>query len=295
MTPAEFLALGESRLASAELPDPRLEAEFLFAEITGKKRYDWLLQRTAFLDAETSESLEQGLARREAREPLAYISGRQPFLDFEVHVTTDVLIPRPETERLAELALERLTARTDFAGVIDVGTGSGCLALALARHPTHPRVWGLDLSQAALAVARGNAARWGLSNRIEWMKSDLLGSWQPLEAGPLLVVANLPYIRRGDLASLSPEVQKEPVLALDGGENGLDLITRLLDEAAAKLPYASEVWLEVGWDQAGTVTGLLQKQESWTDVGLEWDYSGIGRVVHATIRHKKDTHGYSAD
>ena len=190
--------------------------------------------------------LRELVRRRAQREPLQHLLGTVEFLGLTLKTDARALIPRPETEQLCEM-LAAADCAWKGGRIADVGTGSGCIALALAHALPDARVTGLDASDDALALARENADRCGLTARVTFAKSDLLSA---AEAPFDLIVANLPYIPTGELAALQPEVQRDPRAALDGGADGLDLIRRLLPQAAAKLRSGGTLALEVGLDQS---------------------------------------------
>lgn len=239
-----------ARLEQAGCESPRLDAELLLAEALGSSRTRLVMARREMLDGPTLARFERLLARRESREPLAYITGRRAFRRLDLGVDRRVLIPRPETELLVEVGL-RLPSGWRVA---DVGTGSGAIALALADERPDLQLTGIDLSARALAVARANGERLGL--RVRWVLGDLLAGGD-FDA----VLANLPYVEAG--ASLAPEITAyEPAGALFAGPDGLAAIRRLLAELAGLGGLAERrgprlVALEVGAGQAAVVRELL--------------------------------------
>jgi release factor glutamine methyltransferase len=253
-----------ARLAAAGAASPRLDAELLLASVLGVTRTELYLGASRPLDPAARERFEGLIARRAAREPVAYILGRQPFRRLELSVDPRVLIPRPETELLVEVGLELPRG----ARVADVGTGSGAIALALADERPDLVVTGIDASADALALARENARRLDLD--VEFAHGDLL------VGGPYdVVVANLPYVREGE--ELAPEIARyEPAEALYGGPDGLDVIRRLVDAAAeAEVPVLA---LEVGAGQADAVASLLG-HAGFAHVERRRDLAGHERVV----------------
>ncbi len=254
-------------IAAGGSPSPRLDAELLVAAALGVARDRLYVDRDLAVAGPAVRAL-QGFVRRRAveREPIAYILGRRGFRHLDLAVDPAVLIPRPETELLVEVGLELPPG----ARVLDLATGSGAVALALASERPDLRVSGSDLSSAALAVARANAARLGLA--VAFQAGDLLdGPPGPFDA----VLANLPYIPTAELARLEPEVARhEPRLALDGGADGLDLIRRLVASSAA-IPVLA---LEIGDGQAAAVERLLG-DAGFAAVERRRDLAGIDRVV----------------
>ena len=223
---------------------------------------------------------EKLLHDRQQGIPLAYLLGEWDFCEFTLVVTPDALIPRPETEEFFDFIQKSLHvgSKTDRC-VVDVGTGTGCLALSLARRFPWDHVIAVDVSPRALAVARGNARRHGLESRVAFVESDLLSWAMPL--GLDVVVANLPYVTTGDCDTLAPEVRNEPRLALDGGPDGLHLIRRLILQASKTLSETGSLFLEVGQGQAGTVRSLLESV-GFMDVETRPDFNGVERFVRGS-------------
>jgi release factor glutamine methyltransferase len=266
----EALEGASDSLAAAGIETPRLDAEILLAEATGWDR--------AMLAADPEASLPEGAARifaemarrRARREPVAYILGRKWFRSIELEVDPRVLIPRPETELLVEVALELSPSR-----VLDVGTGSGAIALAIARELPWSEVFATDCSLDALEVARSNAERLGLRHQVHLAVGTL-----PAEAGRFdLLVANLPYVSEREWEALAPEITGfEPRAALVSGPTGLEAIELLLGEVWASERPPAAIALEVGAGQAGPVTGLVRRA-GYERVETRADLAGIERVV----------------
>jgi release factor glutamine methyltransferase len=255
------------------IDNPRLDAELLLAETLGLNRVGLYLNFERPLQAEELAAYRERVRRRANREPLAYILGRTEFWSLSLEVTPAVLIPRADTELLVEEALTRLAAG---GRVLDVGTGSGALAIALAHERPECVIVAIDVSSAALSVAAENAGSHRVAERVCFVQQDLT----VLPAGPFdLIVANPPYIPSGELAALMPEVRDfEPHLALDGGRDGLDAyraLTRQVDGA-----LAPEGWLlvEVGIGQAAAVQELFVAA-GLTEIFTARDLAGIERVV----------------
>lgn len=254
-------------LRAAGVESPRLDAELLLAEATGWERARLAADADAGVPAAAARRFGEMVRRRLRREPVAYILGRRGFRNIELQVDRRVLIPRPETELLVELALELRPRR-----VLDMGTGSGAIALAIAAEIPGCELLASDTSTAALEVARANAARLGLAERVEFHETML-----PLEPPRLdLIVANLPYVAEFEWAELEPEVTKwEPREALLAGPDGLDVIRAAVAVAA---PLAPSLALEVGAGQAPAVSELLFAA-GFAMVETRPDLAGIPRVV----------------
>jgi release factor glutamine methyltransferase len=258
-------------IAAAGCETPRLDAELIVAHVLGVRRERLLTEPDLAVPAELVRPLQEAIRRRAIeREPVAYITGRRGFRALELAVDRRVLIPRPETELLVETAVELLPRG---ARVIDVGTGSGAVALALADERPDLRVSASDASAAALEVAEANGRRLGLE--VAWLQADLLdGVADDHDA----VVANLPYVAESQRARLAPEiVRHEPPQALFAGADGLDAI-RALVGALAERRRVQLVALEVGAGQAGAVTALLE-DACFPRVEVRRDLAGIERVV----------------
>lgn len=256
--------------------NPRLDAELLLADALQLDRVGLYLNYDRPLQEVELAACRERVRRRAGREPLQYILGHCEFWSLPLTVTPAVLVPRPDTEVLVEEALKRLPA--DDGRVLDVGTGSGAIALALASEKPQLQVVGLDASSEALAVARDNAAALGLAGRVEMVAGDLFA----LPTGPWsLLVSNPPYIPTGELAGLMPEVRDfEPAAALDGGADGLECYRALARQAPLLLEPGGWLLVEVGQGQAGEVEALLSAA-GLVETTIRDDYAGIPRVVAA--------------
>jgi release factor glutamine methyltransferase len=253
---------------------PRLNAEHLLAHVLGKaRRIDLYLEFERPLGEAERAPLRELVKRRGEGVPLQHLLGTVEFHGRVFACDARALVPRPETEQLVELAVGQLK---EPQRIVDVGTGSGVIALTLACIFPQAQVVGCDTSAAALELAAENRTRLGLGE-VAFLESDLLNS----APGPFdAVVANLPYIPAGEIPGLSREVRHDPVSALDGGADGLDLVRRLAAEAPAKCAPDALLALEIGIGQAGEVTGILAAH-NWRDIAVRRDYQGIERFVFA--------------
>jgi release factor glutamine methyltransferase len=260
------------------IESPRLNIEHLLADTLGKRRIDLYLEFDRTLSEEELAPLREKVRRRVEGEPLQYLLGSWDFFGRTFRTDQRALIPRPETEVLAGIGLKVVRARSSRRNrLLDIGTGSGVLAITFALECPNLEVVGSDISPLALNLARENAKRHGLADRIEWIESDLLAS----VAGPFdFVVANLPYISTAELPNLAPEVQRDPRLALDGGPEGLAVIRRAVEDMPKVLAKGAFVILEVGFDQADRIADLLTAQK-FRDISIENDYQGVRRFVTA--------------
>ncbi len=264
--------------ASKGLENARLQAELLLAAVLGVKRLDLYLQFERPLHSSEVDRYREYVRQRLQRVPVQYITGVAAFRHLELTVTPAVLIPRPETEVLVDVALELLPAG---GRILDLCCGSGAVALSLAQEAAAAEVVAADVSAAALEVAKANGQCCGLAERVEWHCGDLftpLRGTEPFD----LVAANPPYVRRSDLAQLAPEVRDyEPHLALDGGEDGLAYYRRIAQEAADFVRPGGYLLLEIGEGQSAAVEGLLARSARLTEVQIRSDLNQIPRVVVA--------------
>jgi len=266
----ELLKNWTARLAAAGIETPALEAELIYAEAAGLRRGAWLPD--AAPSPEAAARGETWLARREKREPLQYIFGCAAFRELELEVTPDVLIPRPETELLVDHALKALPRG---GRLLDAGTGSGCIALSAAYERPDARVTAVDASPAALAVAKRNAAKYGLA--VAWIESDLLSS---VAGGFDVIAANLPYVCEEEYATLAPELRHEPKSALTAPDRGMALIRKLAAQAPAHLNAGGRIFFEVGEGQASVLADELVRA-GYDAVEILNDYCGVRRFVAA--------------
>lgn len=271
----ETLTSGTEYLAKRGVEDPRLNMEHLLAHVLGCRRLDLYMRFDQTLDEEALQPLRVLLKRRGEGEPLQHLLGTVEFHDSEFVSDHRALIPRPETEHLVHLLLKKLGSPAPPASVLDMGTGSGCIGLSLAKAWPQAQVTLADISEDALELARLNADRLKLSVRL--MRSDL---FEKIEGEFDLIVANLPYIPSGELKTLSREVLRDPVLALDGGESGLDITFRLIAEGASHLTPHGMVAFELHHDQAAIVSEHLHKHH-FQAIETASDLAGIERFVFA--------------
>ncbi len=257
LTIGDVLREGGESLAAAGVENPRLDAGHLLAHCLGIEPWRLLLERERVLNPAQEAEFQLLLEARLQRRPLAYILGEAGFHDLVLSVDPRALIPRPETELLVEKALEFLKGNPG-SEVIEIGCGSGAIALALARSRSDIRLGASDISEAALELSRENAARLGLEGRVDFRPGDLFAPWTDRRGrGVDLVVANPPYLSREELASAPPEVRDyEPRQALEGGDDGLAVIRRLVGEAADYLRPGGRLLIEIGADQGPAVRAL---------------------------------------
>ncbi len=254
---------------------PQVEAELLLVHVLAQPRAYLWAHPEAPLTPEQAATYAEWVQRRAAGEPLPYITGRIEFFGLTFAVTPDVLIPRPETEMLVEIALDWLKARP-AATAVDVGTGSGCIAVALTLHAPAVRLYATDVSPAALRAARANAERHNVAERIAFLEGDLLA---PLLEPPDLIVSNPPYVAEDEWDALPLSVQQEPGLALLAGADGLDAIRRLLAQARTRLRPGGLMLVEIGERQGEAARALAQAAFPRANVAILPDLAGKDRAL----------------
>ncbi len=287
-TVGELLRRAISDLAHEGAAEPKAAAEVLLADLLDLPRLSLFLETHRVLSTAQCDAYAGRIRRRLRGEPVQYILGAQEFWSLSFAVNAAVLVPRPETELLVEHGVRHarrwMARHTAAIDAIDVGTGSGNIAVSMAHAVPQSRVWGVDISWAALQVARANARQHAVAHRTWWIQGDLL---TPIRAAGrfALCTANLPYVTTAEWAALPRDIKAyEPALALCGGADGLDLIRRLIAMCPHVLASEGMVLLEVGWQQARVVKAVLEAQGAFADVGVARDLAGIDRVVWACKR-----------
>ena len=308
---AHLLSEAVAELTACKVLNPRLDAEVLLTHILGTQRAGLYARLHDPLPREHAEVFRRLVHRRAQREPLQYITGVREFWSLEFKVDPRVLIPRPETELVVEVALRLLlhsALRTPHSAfhtplrpnfsighalriphsalpmsrVLDVGTGSGCIAVALAKELPQAEVWATDVSQDALAVASENARHHDVAERVQFCQGDMFAPVAEYHEGFDLIVSNPPYIAHDDLAVLQPEVRNwEPRCALDGGVDGLDFCRRLLSEGPTYLRSGGWLVMEIGQGQSTEVMRLVRERRDLTEGFCVPDYAGHTRVAVA--------------
>jgi release factor glutamine methyltransferase len=276
---ASMVARARDRLFAAGVPADEAsgDAEILARHVLGWDLTEFTLRRGGPAPSGFDAAYAGLVERRAMREPVSQIVGHREFWGLDFEVTRDVLTPRPETETLIEAALDTFP-RSSSLVIMDVGTGSGCIAISLAREFPNARVIASDISAAALTVAQRNAGRHGVGERISFVQSANLAA----ETAVDLLVSNPPYIALRDAPALPPEVRDyEPEVALFGGEDGLDLYRRLLQSGSLCLTPEGHLIVELGYDQAPRVADLARKT-GWTVEGVRRDLQGIERAMTLT-------------
>jgi release factor glutamine methyltransferase len=266
----QALARARQILEKCGIENSSLEGEILVRYVLGLDRVDLFSSLDLELTPAQVGALSNLLQRRQSGEPSAYITGHKEFYWLDFKVDRRVLIPRPETELLVEKAIE-FFGKYNCVYVADIGTGSGCIAISLAKELPKAQIYAVDYSAQALEVARENAVKHGVSNRIHFFEGSLL---EPLPETVDMIVANLPYVKMNEVNS-----QFEPEVALNGGEDGLDIIKKLIKQTPGKLTPKGVLLLEVGQGQADKVKAILHKAFPKAVIEVFKDLAGIERVV----------------
>jgi len=272
----EVLDWATQDFAGRGIDSPRLDAELLVAKALQTDRVGLYLDLSRPLLDSERKAIRPLIERRRAREPVAYILGHRDFYGRRFSVTPDVLIPRPDTETLVEQAL-RCIPEDSPCRVLDVGTGSGAIAVTIAAERPLAQLTATDISEAALRIASENARHHQVADRIRFERVDLLSSSGLYE----VIVSNPPYVARPDLESLQAEVREhEPIAALQAGEDGLDVVRALLAAAEPATTSGAHILIEIGAGQAAAVIELAAGQAVWTRAALYKDLNRVDRVIH---------------
>lgn len=277
----ELLAAATTKLGQNGVDEPRRTASSLLSWTLGRDRTFLIAHPEYECGAVEVERFESAVARRSAREPLQQITGTQEFYGLDFEITPDVLIPRPETEIIVAEALAFLES-VDEPRVCDVGTGSGCIPIAILSHRRDAVALAADISPRALEVAARNAARHEVAGRIKFVESDVFAS-VPDEKFDI-IVSNPPYIAAAEINSLEPEVRDhEPISALTDGGDGLSIVRQVIDGAAERLEHGGLLLVEIGFGQSAAVERLVDGR-LWDDVSFVSDLQGIPRTLRCRRR-----------
>ncbi len=281
-TIGEILNRSAKYLQQKGLENARLNAEFLLGKVVDLSRVDLYLHFDRPLSDQELSAVRHLIRRRLSGQPLQYLTGHTGFYSLTFRVSPAALIPRPETEILVSALLQRLKHRGEQLSVADVGTGCGNIAIALAVHLPGARLWAIDRSPEALALARENARSHGVEERIDFLQGDLLAPLHRRQGRLTAVISNPPYVSAGQLEKLPVEIRDhEPLMALNGGPDGLEVVRRLIPEAADMLSPGGWLALEIGAGQAQQVETIIARTKRYRDLETIPDYAGIPRVVLA--------------
>ena len=263
---------------------PRFSAELLLSHVLGLKRIELYTQFDKPVAAEQLDRLRDMVKRAGQNEPVAYLTGKTEFYSLELEITRDCMIPRPETELLVQRAVEFLRARDGVQFICDLCTGSGCIAVAIAKNFAGARIIATDISDAALAVAAGNVQKHQLAERITLLCGDLFEPLiRPLDVDKFdLIVCNPPYVSSAEYDNLDKNVKDyEPRLALHAGEDGLDIYRRIVEKIDQFLKPGAGLMLEIGYAQGPAVRELLEQTSAFAEIRIEKDYHDNDRIVTA--------------
>jgi release factor glutamine methyltransferase len=277
MTVLEVLQSTTAYFQKRHIENPRLNAEHLLAHVLGRKRIELYLEFERTLLESELTPLREMVRRRGAREPLQHLLGTVEFYGRTFSCDKRALVPRPETEQLVELLISRFKSEISHSRMIDVGTGSGVIALSLAAEFPEAEVVGADISETALMLARENAERLGLADRVRFQRSNLLENVQP---GFDLIAANLPYVSTEHRRNLSREVLHDPEVAVFAGTCGDELLQELIARAPSWLQPGGILALEIGIGQSEALI-LALAEKNYRDIFNEKDYSGVTRFLFA--------------
>ena len=275
MTVLEVLQAATAHLKKHGVENPRLNAEHLLAHVLGRKRIELYLDFERKLTETELGPLRELAKRRSEGEPLQHLLGTVEFCGLTFLCDRRAMVPRPETEELVEFLKSEI--QDPKSGIVDVGTGSGVIALSFAAEFPEARILALDVSDDALALAQENAARLNLSDRVQFLKSRLL---ENIEGAFDLIVANLPYISTQDRHTLSREVLRDPEVALFAGARGDELVRELIDQAPLRLRPGGMLALEIGLDQRDALLSALA-EKNYRDICSKNDYNGVTRFLFA--------------
>jgi len=280
----KLLAWVTEYLTAKRIEAPRLSAELLLSHVLGLKRIELYTQFDKAVAPEQRDLLRELVRRAGQNEPVAYLTGKTEFYSLDLEITRDCMIPRPETELLVQRAVEFLRMRDGVQFVCDLCTGSGCIAVAIAKNFSAARIIATDISDTALAIASRNVEKHQLTDRVTLLCGDLFEPLlRPLDvAGFDLIVCNPPYVSTAEYDNLDKNVKDyEPRLALHAGTDGLDVYRRIVEKIDQFLKPGAGLMLEIGYAQGPAVKGLLDETGAFADIKVEKDYHDNDRIVTA--------------
>lgn len=282
LTTTEILRWAEGYLLQREVPSPYVDAEYILASVLKCQRRDLLIYPDRTLNDDELKQFNSCIKRRGRREPLQYITGGVEFRGLLFKVNKDVLIPRPETELLVDEVIK--SVRKKEAIILDLCSGSGCIAVCIAKELNNSTVYATDISEGALAVARENAIINSAGDRITFLPGDLFAAIESLNLKSKvdIIVSNPPYVSAEEMAELQPEIKDyEPASALYGGEDGLDFYRRIIHESPYYLAAGGHLLMEIGYRQALSIKGLIQAEKVFRKIEVMKDLNGTDRIIKA--------------
>ncbi len=280
----DIFSWAEAYLAKRGVDSPRLSAELLLSHVLGTKRIELYTHSGEALTGQQVHRLQELAERAGRHEPIAYLTGKTEFYSLELNVTRDCMIPRPETELLVERAIEFLRTRSGAQLVCDLCTGSGCIAVAVAKHCPAARIIATDISADALKVAAQNVEAYQLDEQIKLLSGDLFEPAKVLPGAEQfdLIVCNPPYVSAAECEALPKNVRDyEPRLALFAGSDGLDICRRVITDAGAFLKPEEVLMLEIGYAQGRAVRELLEQTGTFAEIRVEKDFQNHDRIAIA--------------
>jgi len=280
MTIKQLLTKGMIMLKSNQIESPKLKARLLLQYVLNKKREQLIIYDNEQITVAQEKAYIQNIEKLIKGIPLQHITNSQEFMKMNFFVNSDVLIPRPDTEILVEEAI-KLGKEKKNPTILDLCTGSGAIAVSIAKYLPNAKVYASDISPKALEVAKINARNNEVQDKIEFINSDL---FEKIEGKFDIIVSNPPYIRTEVIKTLDEEVQKEPMLALDGGKDGLDFYRKIVEEAYSHLKFDSYLCFEIGYDQKEEVTEIVKKAKVYADTYCKKDLYGNDRVIVTKVK-----------
>ncbi len=276
----QILASTEEFFAKHGIENPRLDAEVLLADLLNLERIKLYVKFDYPLTEEELNMYRKRVIKRAKNYPVAYITGTKEFMSLDFNINENVLVPRPETELLVEEVISFCQDKNLYEPhIVDAGTGSGVIMVSLGYYLKKAKIIGIDIKDEILKVARSNIEKYELTDRVKVIKGDLLKPLLKMNKKNVhIVVSNPPYISTKEMKKLPPEVKKEPVIALDGGQDGLELYEKIILQSKKVLKSGGLLALEIGYTQAEAVCGMLK---GWDNINVKKDYAGQDRIVMA--------------
>lgn len=280
MTIKESINKGMIMLKSNNIESPKLKARLLMQYILKKPRQHIIVYDNNEITKKEQFEYFVNIEKITAGVPLQHITHSQEFMKMDFYVDENVLIPRPDTEILVEEVI-KIANKMDNPIILDLCTGSGAIAVSIAKYVKNAKIYAVDISEKALEIAKKNARKMEVGKQIEFIKSDLFNKIKKMKFD--IIVSNPPYIKKRDISYLSSEVQKEPQIALDGGEDGLDFYRKILSQAIDYLKLGSYICLEIGYNQKNNVIELIENENKYVDTYSKKDLYGNDRIVVTSV------------
>lgn len=281
MTIKQALTKGMIILKSNNIDSPKLKARLLLQYVLNKKREQLIIYDNEQITKQQERMYMQNIEKLVKGTPLQYITNSQEFMKMNFFVNNDVLIPRPDTEVLVEEVI-KLGKNKREPTILDLCTGSGAIAVSIAKYLPNCKVYASDVSKEALEIAKMNAKNNDVADKIEFIRTDLFEKMEGMKFD--IIVSNPPYIKTGVIKTLDKEVQEEPIIALDGGEDGLEFYKKIVEEAYPHLKYDSHLCFEIGYDQKEEVEEIIKNAKTYSGTYCKKDLYGNNRVIVTTVK-----------